>query len=214
MGNGSCSGISRGLPVPVLSPPVEQCFSPGVILGTSVKPVWTTLEHLYVSAVCLPSDIREHVPILRNAAFDKHVVEFGTRSGVSTAAFLSGYPKSLTCVDLDRSGQVDIIESVANQRGIPFQFIQANTLILKPITCDLLFIDTLHTANQLDQELERHAPHTREIILHDTKTFGERGEEPGSLGLLHSCRRYFGTDWELLLDLENNNGLRHYRRGA
>ncbi len=43
---------------------------------------------------------------------------------------------------------------------------------------DMLFIDTLHTYNQLSKELRKHEKNVNKwIILHDTITFGERDED-------------------------------------
>jgi hypothetical protein len=74
---------------------------------------------------------------------------------------------------------------------------------------DLLFIDTLHTYDQLREELRRHGGKARRyIVLHDTSTFGEQGEVPDSRGLWPAVQEFLvqGT-FHLKERRTNNNGL-------
>jgi hypothetical protein len=90
-----------------------------------------------------------------------------------------------------------------------YRFRQADVLDVEPEPCDLLFIDTYHTADQLRQELARHAGGARRwIAMHDTKTFGERGEDGGP-GLLVAIRAFLRDrpEWGVVYRAEHNNGL-------
>jgi len=88
----------------------------------------------------------------------------------------------LLLVDLFRNRRL----SRAAVRG-SFQFFSLSVDIA---SCDLLFIDTRHTADQLTWELQRHAGKVRQrIVLHDTQILGERGEDGGP-GLLVALRAF------------------------
>lgn len=170
------------------------------------------IDDLYHAASTTPSDIWEHVPTLRDLAAGKTVVEMGTRWATSTAGLLAGRPKSLTCYDLDRHENVGRIEEATREMGVPFAFHQTDVLWVSLEPCDLLFIDTKHTYDQLKAELARHGDKARMIALHDTVTFGVHGELEGTEGLLRACDEYFGAGWRMVRDDRNCNGLRVYER--
>jgi hypothetical protein len=64
---------------------------------------------------------------------------------------------------------------------------------------DMLFIDTFHVYEQLRRELALHAGKARRfIVLHDTTTFGEKGEREGSRGLWPAVAEFLAVragDW-------------------
>lgn len=126
-----------------------------------------------------PSDINEHLPALAKLASEcETVTEMGVRHHVSTFAFIEGNPKKLTCIDIAHptsyvhQGGVQSHEKVLNlckEKGIDFDFILASTLEIEIEPTDLLFIDTLHTGEQLRQELKLHADKAKKYIaFHDT----------------------------------------------
>jgi hypothetical protein len=155
-----------------------------------------------------PSDINEHLPTLHELAKDcQHVTELGTRSGNSTLALLAAQPRRLVCYDLVRLPQVDQLAALAGQTE--FVFHQEDVLQADIEETDLLFIDTRHTYDQLREELRRHAARARRyIVLHDTTTFGERGEAEGQQGLWPAVEEFLseGT-FRLKQRFTNNNGL-------
>jgi cephalosporin hydroxylase len=158
-----------------------------------------------------PSDISEHVERMRDLALHcDHITEFGVRAGVSTAAWIAARPKTLVCYDIQRCAEVDQLSRVARRIGIDFTFHQQDVLKTTIDRTDLLFIDTLHTYDQLQAELERHAARVRRyIVLHDTETFGQIGEMPGTRGLWFAVEEYLARhpEWHLLERRTNNNGL-------
>lgn len=127
-------------------------------------------------------DINEHLPTLRKYASEcKHVTEMGTRFAVSTFAFLIASPEKFVSIDLNyhffKPFETEVLE-FASECGVDFKFIEADVLKIDIENTDLLFIDTLHTYNQLSMELRRHEKNVNKwIILHDTITFGEKDEE-------------------------------------
>ena len=72
-----------------------------------------------------------------------------------------------------------------------------------------MFIDTLHTYDQLSEELRLHAPKARKyIVLHDTTTYGEGGETPGHQGLWPAVEEFLAEGcFRLGARNTNNNGL-------
>ena len=129
----------------------------------------------YDRLLSTPSDIWEHLPTFMALVHDlnaQHVIELGTRSGVSTIAWLYGLSQTrggLTSVDLDEAPQVDA-------HGVSWEFIRGDdldpavTVQLSP--ADIVFIDTSHTYPQTVAELNLYRwlvkPGGR-MVLHDTE---------------------------------------------
>jgi len=136
-----------------------------------------TITEQFQLRVNSPSDINEHMEALKKYASEcKHITEMGVRTVVSTWAFLEASPKRLVSIDINPCPINDAAKA-ASDAGIDFEFIQASTLDIEIEETDLLFIDTWHVYQQLKQEFKLHCDKARKyIILHDTTTFGERGE--------------------------------------
>jgi tetratricopeptide (TPR) repeat protein len=167
-----------------------------------------TLEDLYHTACARSSDINEHLPKLFTLAKDcRRITELGTRTAVSTTAFLYAQPERLICYDVCRWPEVDELQAVAGRTR--FVFREANVLQVEIDETDLLFIDTWHVYDQLKKELQLHAPKTKKyIVLHDTATFGERGETDGHRGLWPAVEEFVAEgSFRIKERLENNNGL-------
>jgi hypothetical protein len=166
------------------------------------------LAGLYRAACAGPSDIHEHLPLLY-ALVQRcaHVTEFGTREGQSTTAFLYAQPQKLVCYDRIKYPRVDALASLAG--ATRFEFRQADVLTVEIEETDLLFIDTWHVYDQLKKELDRHAGKARKfIVLHDTTTFGEKGETEGHRGLWPAVEELLAQGaFRLKARFENNNGL-------
>lgn len=170
------------------------------------------IEARYLALRDTPSDFNEHMPILRSYAERvERVTEFGV--GRSSWALLRARPKQLRCYDLgDDIRQVGMRELVAlgRENGIDADFIIGSTLEIEIEPTDLLFIDTLHTYAQLSRELDRHAGKvSKYILLHDTETFGPKGEDGMEPGLIGAVEDFLAKsmDWEMRDRLKNNNGL-------
>lgn len=175
-----------------------------------------TLLDVYRAYVSTPHDIHEHLPLLYYLASQcDHVTEFGTRRGASTSAFLAAQPRKLVCYDVVRHPEVDELEAL---HGVTeFVFRLEDVLYAPQIEdTDMLFIDTLHTENQLRAELSRHAEKVRKwIVLHDTETFGRHGEVGGLRGLRYALDTFLPEGkWMQLFHLPNCNGLTVLTRRA
>jgi hypothetical protein len=175
--------------------------------GSCNVPDAISLDALYLRASGTPSDINEHVPKLRELAESvDHVTEFGTRNGVSTVALLAGQPKTLLTYDLNASTEAGALEKHAGKTDT--KAVKANVLEIDIDETDLLFIDTLHTYDQLDAELTRHGGKVRRFIaLHDTDIFGNRGEH-GKVGLLPAMRKFMveNPEWSVIYHTRKNHG--------
>lgn len=159
------------------------------------------------------SDIGEHLPYLFLVGVEcPEIVEFGVRSGRSTIAFLAGQmrnPRPTTLTSYDANDCSGILKSFHLPLAHRWEFRKQDTSTLETIPeCDALFIDTLHTAEQVRLEL-RHAPSVRRLILlHDTELFGENGEN-GLPGIRQSIRQFIASNpgWQMAKEYKHNNGL-------
>ena len=161
-------------------------------------------------------DINEHLPTLRKyASMCEHVTEMGTRFAISTFAFIIGKPKKFISIDMNYhffQPYEEEIKTFAEACGTSFQFIEADVLKFDIEQTDMLFIDTLHTYNQLSKELRKHEKSVNKwIVLHDTITFGQRDEDFYQNGKISEEIKFDSIDkrglYTALLDFlaENNN---------
>jgi DNA-binding IclR family transcriptional regulator len=120
-----------------------------------------TLDQMFQKARSTCSDINEHCDKLRELASQAgSVVELGMRHGVSTVALLAGQPQKMISYDLNHDSVADPLKS--RQGKTAFWFVQGDSLSVDIESCDLLFIDTRHTADQLTRKLQRHAGKVRQ----------------------------------------------------
>lgn len=133
-----------------------------------------TIEELYQQKLKADRyfDIGEHLPTLRGYAEKcALIVEFGTRTGNTTTAFLAG-GAHVHSYDIEAHG-FECPAEVAYR----WSFSQADTSKLAEIpACDLLFIDSLHSESQVRAELKHHVHVRRFIGLHDTLEWGQTAD--------------------------------------
>lgn len=157
----------------------------------------------------------EHMPVLRLLCAGKTVVELGSRHGVSTLAILAGRPKSLISYDIDIKPELLDLQTLAVQEKISFSFVEANDLDVEIPACDILFIDTWHTYDQLRQELAMHGNKAAEYIIgHDLVSFGTNSEDGTEPGLIAALEEFLASNdhWESASFWFNCNGLWLLRR--
>lgn len=166
------------------------------------------LEDRYFAAWHTPGNINEHLPVLRLlAAQCDRVVELGTNQAVSTTALLAAQPRELITYDLNPSPEAEALRAVAG--ACRYDASIGDSRYVEAGPCDLLFIDTLHTRAQLEAELSWHSNNVKRwVAMHDTVTFGDRGED-GGLGLNHALREFLALhrEWRIVAEWRNNNGL-------
>jgi hypothetical protein len=180
----------------------------------------STIQEWYNIRRESPSDINEHMPLLKKLAEGcGHITEFGTRTGNSTVALLAGLDEGY------RVGMRELVSYDINAADIvppvcapTWTFNRANTKTLPDIAdTDLLFIDTLHDAEQVAAEL-MHARRVRSwLVFHDTVLFGCREESTNQgPGICHAIWQFLATvegeKWRVWSHDANNCGLLVLRR--
>lgn len=167
-----------------------------------------SLDEMFWRDVQEESDIQEHLWALRTLGSQvERICEFGVRTGRSTRAFLAARPRNLVSYDLEVNPEVKRLENIRGRTKFAYRKGDSRKVTIEPV--DLLFIDTLHVYEQLKTELSRHHEKVRRwIVLHDTSTFGERGEIPGSRGLWKAVQEFTKScDWRVKERYTHNNGL-------
>lgn len=168
------------------------------------------LQTLFENKKNQQSDINEHLETLRDYASQcKHITEMGMREGISTIAFLYAKPETLISYDTsDCSEPFNFLKQFSDATN--FIFKREDTTQCNIEETDLLFIDTKHTYDQLSQELFKHATNVKHyIIMHDTITFKNVGEDRTSEGLGRAIDEFLNLnpDWITKEVFEHNNGL-------
>ena len=144
------------------------------MIGVSDQRHGTTLADLYAEQCRTPSDIYEHLPTfvaLVEGLNAQHVVELGTRTGVSTIAWLYALERTggrLTSVDLDTKPPIGDWPH--------WTFIQGDdedpNVIDQLEPCDILFVDTSHHFQHTLRELHTYRWLVKPgglIVCHDTE---------------------------------------------
>jgi len=181
----------------------------------------STIERKYTEYKDTPSDINEHLPILKLYAQQcEHITEFGVREVVSTWGLLAGMPKTMVSYDLRSCPKIEFAIDAAKREQIKLSFIQGDTSKINIENTDLLFIDTYHSYSHLLTELNLHASKvSKYIIMHDTKTFDHKSvsgdglslsfDESVNKGLKDAIEEFLinNTQWKIKEIYENNNGL-------
>ena len=138
------------------------------------------LEAEYERLCRTPSDIYEHLPTFVRLCVERdaqHVLELGTRTGVSTVAWLFGLSKTggrLTSVDIDARPPIGEFEHWSFVQGDDMD--PAVFAALKP--ADLVFLDTSHHYEHTLRELNlyRHLVKPGGVIVcHDTMLMRPEG---------------------------------------
>jgi hypothetical protein len=173
-----------------------------------------------------PSDINEHLETLYNLGQEcSHITEMGVRWVSSTWPLVYSNPKKIISYDIVTNPNIIEVINLCNEYSVDYSFHEKDVLNIEIEPTELLFIDTLHTYNQLINELKIHSNKvSKYIVLHDTEFFGRVDEtvyEHASYlikesattkqGLMTAVEDFLLTDlgqsWELFKIYENNNGL-------
>ncbi len=133
-----------------------------------------SLEAMYYERCATPSDIYQHLPrmvALVQALNAQHVIELGSRSGVSTVAWLYALEQTggrLTSVDLDQAPEIGTYGHWRHIRGNDLD----PGLLVGLAPADIVFIDTSHALQQTRDELAAYLPLVRKggvICGHDSE---------------------------------------------
>ena len=179
------------------------------------------IEFLFKAMCAANTDIHEHLPVMRKLIEDNKlevVVELGVRDGNSTTAFLAAQPKNLISVDIVEAPFLWKVKDAYNAEPkgpTDWRYILADDLTIVIPECDLLFIDTNHTFEQLDAELKLHASKARKFIaLHDTEAFKDFDHGWNKEGLGRAWLEFLrdNPQWKLHMQLKNCQGLTILKR--
>lgn len=183
---------------------------------------------LHYQKMCeIPSDIYEHLPVIKKYSEEcETVTEMGVRCACSTWAFIEAKPKKLTCIDIYYDffkPSERFVRKMCDNYNIEFNWITGDSLNIEIEKTDLLFIDTLHTYNQLKSELKLHHQNVNKyIILHDTATFADvdegiydhasesvKKQTVSKVGLMTAVNEFLqeNSEWSIREVFTNNNGL-------
>jgi len=182
-----------------------------------------TLFNRFLEEYNNKTDINEHLPVLHEYAKKcNHVTEMGVRGVVSSYAFILAKPKTMVSIDIKHpkefgaESRLKEIEDFAKHSKINFRFLLGDTLNIKINKTDLLFIDTLHTYNQMKSELKLHASNvSKYLIFHDTVTYRFIDEITGNKGGIWPAIDEFlkaNVNWNIDKVFTNNNGLTILKR--
>lgn len=121
------------------------------------------------------NDINSYAGLFRLLAKQcNHITEFGTRNGISTAAFLSGCPAAFRAYDLVKQPNILMLEGITRMIGIDFEFIEADTTEISIAPTDMLFVDACHRYSAVAKELRNSTMVKKYIVFHDTTECWER----------------------------------------
>ena len=183
------------------------------------------IKNKFLEQINNTSDINEHIETLYKYANEcSHITEMGVRWVSSTWPLLLSNPKKMISYDIVKNPNINEVVSLSEEYGINFSFIESDVLKIEIEPTELLFIDTLHTYNQLKSELGLHSNKvSKYIILHDTVSFGyvdeniyEHASEivknvSEKQGLINAIDEFLiteeGKNWRILQEFKNNNGL-------
>lgn len=138
--------------------PEDKVWRPGMSLGEYAA-LWEDMEPHWAQLVGLAMKCPRG-----------RIVEFGTRGGVSTWAFLQGLGHwgELTSVDIDPTVKMQVPPLVDEDPRWRLYTGDSLKLEIPPGSIDMLFIDTDHTYKQTKAELELGiAAEVPVIVLHD-----------------------------------------------
>jgi len=160
-----------------------------------------------------------HLPALRALATrGANAVELGVKRGASTTALLLGCRKVIS-YDIVETKQARELEKLA---GESWSYRIQDSRTAEPTVADLLFIDSLHTYDQVKAELAQHGDSVRRYIaFHDTITFGSVGAEGetgrhsmGTLGIRPAIDEWMirNPHWHIMSHDVHSHGLLVLRR--
>jgi len=160
------------------------------------------------------------LPILEYFASQcETITEFGCREGHSTSAFLVGLSKNnnsvrqkLISVDMRTTGGG--YERLQQMNDLPcaWEFILRDTISgdWQINKTDMLHIDTLHTYDQVQKELEIHGNQAQKYLsFHDVISQGKQSlDMPGQEGICRAIEEYTNKNgWKRILEINYNHGL-------
>lgn len=169
------------------------------------------LEALFLWACKTPRDTHDHLPTFKRlveSVDSAVVVEISKRreTGIGWAA---GRPAHLISFLTEHDPLSDLARLTAGAAGVKWDVIRVPESPESVPECDILFIDSRHTKDQLLRELRNFGKGVRKhIVLHDTEIYCYRGENGGP-GLCPAIAEWLkdNPEWFVLEHHRNLYGL-------
>ena len=180
-----------------------------------------TAEKIYAWTLTTKRDCIEHLPTIRKLASQADVVVGLTKRREWDVAVLAGQanspasggalaPRSFVSHNTEQDPLLDMLAAHTSPAS-HYSHDSLDSLAAPPIDCDLLLIDTVHSADRLTAELDRWLPHCRRwIAIRGTRAFGETAEgHKTQPGLLVAVRQIVAKhpDWKRVYQEELQYGL-------
>ena len=168
---------------------------------------------LACSDLYLDSGICRHLPYIRSVIKSTdRVVELGVGgSDQGSLALLSACPKRMDSYDVVVPAALPTIKALAQSHHIDYRFHHEDTTKATPLEHDVLFVDSWHSSEIVDAEIERWTPLTRRLIIaHDVVTFGRNGQGGApNTGITLSFGDFLfrHPEWRVVNFREIDNGL-------
>lgn len=154
------------------------------------------------------SDINELVEDIFNHTKGCNVaVSLGIGKGDGAFALLLGCQRHYS---VDPNPSRDTLNFLNDYFGVKSLSVsQATDLPIDIEEFDVLFVDSIHTADNVERELKTHSHKVNKyIIFHDTTIFGETGEDGGE-GIKKPIYEFLNNnqEWKIIYEVNHNNGL-------
>jgi len=145
-------------------------------------------------------NVSGHMEVFKQLASEvDHITDFGFGGGWAASGFLIAKPKIYITYDIALQGvHNDYREMVKDDTN--FIAIEADTANIEIELTDLLFIDSMHTYTHCKKELTLHGHKvSKYILLHDTVTYGPRGQDGNAPGLIQAIEEFLlnNSHWHI-----------------
>lgn len=157
---------------------------------------------------CIKNNVKWYIDILIDYANKEEVIdvtELGIYQGISTSAFLTTNIKKLKSYDITLSLMPVQLFKQLNKK-IDWTVDVKNSIKDKIDNTDLLFIDTVHTYEHVQKELElHHVSVSKFIIIHDTEYPIKKTKKKVSDAVLEFANTF--SSWKIVLHNTNETGI-------
>lgn len=184
--------------------------------GRAQPPVSLSLDELYAWVQSVPRDLDQHAGKIREIASQASSIRAFVKRREWNALLAAGRPTSLVVYQAEKDPLLDQVHAAvkAEQSETPRHYTthvgpEADSLKAPAETADLLVLDTVHHADRLWRELDRHGRRAQRILIRGTGAFGEHAEGGGAPGLLPAIRRWIkeNPEWTTVYHTREQYGI-------
>ena len=167
----------------------------------------------------IPRDLDQHAQLLSEECGGLDVVEL-TKRRESAVFILAGGPRSLVTYSREPDPLYSAAHVALRRSPTPKTDFKSaigtnlDTLAMEIPACDVLYIDSIHSAERIYAELAKHGRKVRsKIIVRGVADFGDTAEGGGSPGLYYGVYRWIeeeaarGRQWVLTRRATNQYGM-------